>query len=91
MGTAVFKVQEILEARGETKSKKFPKGGTLFANAHESIGEGTRLKMMGVQLKNQERFYWPKVTLSLNFQERLIMLVLWPGTICIGPTSLRTI
>ena len=32
MGAAVFKVQEILQARAQTQSNKFQKGGNLFAN-----------------------------------------------------------
>lgn len=55
MGSAVFDIDEILGARGNTKARKLNKGGTLFASVRKSTGTGLlRLKMKGHKLKNVE-------------------------------------
>lgn len=38
MGSAVFDIDEILGARGNTKARKLNKGGTLFASAGRARG-----------------------------------------------------
>ncbi|GKY94025.1 hypothetical protein MPSEU_000369300 [Mayamaea pseudoterrestris] len=55
MGCAVFEVGELLGARGNTKAKKLPRGGTVFCMARKQVGSGVlRLQVKGANLKNVE-------------------------------------
>lgn len=58
MGSAVFDVDELLGARGNTKAKKLKQGGTIFAMARKAQGSGVlRLSLKGTKLKNVEGLF----------------------------------
>ncbi|KAL7568731.1 hypothetical protein ACA910_021724 [Epithemia clementina (nom. ined.)] len=55
MGSAVFDIDELLGARGNTKAKQLKTKGTLFATVRKAKGSGLlRIKMRGIKLKNVE-------------------------------------
>jgi hypothetical protein len=57
MGSSVFEMDAVLEAKGSCKAKEMKKGGTLFINAQKV--EGTvqlKLKLSGISLTNTEGF-----------------------------------
>jgi hypothetical protein len=58
MGSSVFKLGSVLNAKGSTKAIKMTRGGgTLFVRAEKSVGQGTlHLHLNGTSLTNTEGF-----------------------------------
>ncbi|KAL7568730.1 hypothetical protein ACA910_021723 [Epithemia clementina (nom. ined.)] len=55
MASAVFDIDELLGARGNTKAKQLKSQGTLFATVRKARGSGLlRMNLRGAQLKNVE-------------------------------------
>jgi hypothetical protein len=58
MGSAVFEVDELLGARGNTLRKKLKMGGLLTATVRKSEGAGVlRIKLRAEKLKNTEGMF----------------------------------
>lgn len=55
MGSAVFDIDELLGARGNTKAKQLKKKGVLFATVRKATGSGLlRINLKGNKLQNVE-------------------------------------